>query len=247
MKSHGWSIAILVCALANCEASTDRDAPVDAAGAKDASDVQDSGDARSGASGSDASDEATQGDGAAGEAQTLDAAALCSRPVGCLPAPVDLLTGDSTGFFGRLPLAGEFMEAVFESKAMNFSSRFLMGLDGFTLDAEPWDPWPDNMSGTAKIMGVGLDGRLHIVLPSFEVGQYKCPEASLGYFNLDAGSHETNFFVSDDCCVIDVEKSGGAGEPVTGTFSGLLIRYSGGNSCSYNILATQGKFSVRLQ
>jgi hypothetical protein len=73
------------------------------------------------------------------------------------------------------------------------------------------------------IEGAGCDGQIYFSLPSLAPGTYSCPDIKIAWFNQYAGPLEGNNASSQDCCTVEITRSGGPGEFIEGTFSGILI------------------------
>jgi hypothetical protein len=73
------------------------------------------------------------------------------------------------------------------------------------------------------IEGYGCDGYFYFTLPSLAPGTYRCPDVGIRWFNQHAGPLEFNNAATADCCTIEITRSGGPGEFIEGTFSGIMI------------------------
>jgi hypothetical protein len=73
-----------------------------------------------------------------------------------------------------------------------------------------------------ELEGYGCDGSFYFELPSLAPGKYACPDAKITWSNRRAG-FEGNAASSEDCCTLQITRSGGTGEWIEGTFSGILI------------------------
>ena len=60
--------------------------------------------------------------------------------------------------------------------------------------------------------------------PSLDPGSYTCSLAAFDYLNdSDQPQRVSNLYFTGNCCQIQITSSGGVGEPIAGTFSGILI------------------------
>jgi hypothetical protein len=83
--------------------------------------------------------------------------------------------------------------------------------------------------GSFVIEGIGGDGSVAVGVPSLEPGSYACGKDNLGYLNdlRDDRLYQEGLNVympaAQGCCQIQITGSGAVGEPISGTFSGILI------------------------
>lgn len=81
----------------------------------------------------------------------------------------------------------------------------------------------DRFKSTATgLVGYGFDGSVEISLPSLAPGTYACPSAAFIYDDSTAGGRDSDRAGTVDCCTIQILRSGAIGEPIEGTFSGIL-------------------------
>jgi len=73
-----------------------------------------------------------------------------------------------------------------------------------------------------ELEGYGCDGAFYFSLPSLAPGTYACPDVKIRWSNQSAG-REGHAGVTQDCCTVEITRSGGRGEFVEGTFSGIVI------------------------
>jgi hypothetical protein len=99
----------------------------------------------------------------------------------------------------------------------------------------------DRFAITARgVSGYGFDGGVSLTVPRSEVGKYRCPEATIRYSNQETGAREFNVLSSEACCSIEITRVGPLGEPIEGTFSGVLYNVS---NFSWAV-AAEGEFTV---
>jgi len=136
----------------------------------------------------------------------------CLSFYGRFPASACLLTGPSasTGF-GTPAMSGEMISATLNGLPRSFSSSF---------DVSFADP-----TGV-RIFGYGDDGELGLSAFPAAPGRYDCPNAEIDFGDVWPGSRATNTATSSSCCTIEVTAAGGVGEPIVGTFSGILLNES---------------------
>jgi hypothetical protein len=161
--------------------------------------------------------------GAGGMADACNAAATamvttdpwptsCLSFYGGLPANTCLLTGPSaSGNFGVPAASGETMTATLNGLPRSFSNSF---------DVSFADPT------SVRIFGYGDDGELGITAFPAALGTYACPNAMINFADIGPGMRATNAAYSGGCCTIVVTTSGAVGEPIEGTFSGILLNAS---------------------
>jgi hypothetical protein len=132
-------------------------------------------------------------------AESCVPAANRSRPAGAF-----LLTGPAgTLGLGDAAVPGEHMSARLNGLERTFD-RFGAADRGFT--------------------GYGFDGSISLRLPSLAAGTYSCASsAGIVYNNSNAGGRDSNVAGSVYCCTITITRSGAVGEPIEGTFSGILV------------------------
>jgi hypothetical protein len=170
------------------------------------------GGAKAGGSGPDAGD--AGGVQIVGPPLSTDPWPSSCVPAGYLdrPAAAVLLTGPSTSDGAGIPARpGESMTVTLNGLQRSFSEAFLTNGD-----IAP--------GATFFIRGYGDAGELDVGSPSLDPGTYTCSGAAFGYLNDYAQTQRvSNLYFTNNCCQIQITSSGGVGDPIQGTFSGILI------------------------